>query len=350
MQLLQSKRRASLLETDSLRRQFQGEDPATSIQQPKQHGLYLEEHDNHGSHHAAQEYEQQLHEKQQQQQLQGRQQRTLQQEQQQQQQEADEQLGAPVAKVPLLTIAAMTAAMASMSGLGAVPYFFVGTMPAAWSGLANAVACGVMVVSCRSCAAAADAAAHCHWLLPVHRLSLCVATTSGASTCLLCSASQPSSRLYASLDPSPALPHLPILNSTLHAQHLTHTHPPNHPALCAAQAASFGLIQEGGQHSGLLSVAGVLLGALFISASKAWLDQHEDVSFEDFKGADAKKIVLIIGVMAAHAVGEWPVVKKMPVVAWQGAQDKGAGLVESCASRHEQQCVVCGAMLVAIEL
>lgn len=70
------------------------------------------------------------------------------------------------------------------------------------------------------------------------------------------------------------------------------------------QSASFGLIQEGGQHSGLLSVAGVLLGALFISASKSWLDQHEEVSFEDFKGADAKKVVLIIGVMAAHAVGE----------------------------------------------
>jgi hypothetical protein len=59
-------------------------------------------------------------------------------------------------------------------------------------------------------------------------------------------------------------------------------------------------------HSGLLVVAGVVLGSLFISASKTWLDQQEDVTFEDFHGADARKVVLIIGVMAAHAVGERP--------------------------------------------
>jgi hypothetical protein len=77
--------------------------------------------------------------------------------------------------------------------------------------------------------------------------------------------------------------------------------PPRPPP--TPQAASFGLIQEGSAHSGLLVVGGVLLGALFISASKTWLDQHEDVSFQDLQGADARKVLLIIGVMAAHAVG-----------------------------------------------
>lgn len=181
LQLLQSKRRASVLEADSLRRQLHDEDPATSIQQPKQHGFYLEEDMKGGSHHAAQKYEQQLHEIEQQQLLQAQQQHGAAQVQHKQQ-EADEQLGAPPAKVPLLTIAAMTTAMAAMSGLGAVPYFFVGTMPAAWSGLANAVACGVMIVSgqccaqpaavaasttgcCASCCACNAASAHLH-LLP----------------------------------------------------------------------------------------------------------------------------------------------------------------------------------------
>ncbi len=115
----------------------------------------MEEDTQHGSHHAAQEHEQQVHEVQQQQQVQYQQQRAA---QEQKQQEADEQLGA---KVPLLTIAAMTTAMAAMSGLGALPYFFVGTMSAAWSGLANAVACGVMIVSLPTLHQPA-AAASCH--------------------------------------------------------------------------------------------------------------------------------------------------------------------------------------------
>ena len=32
--------------------------------------------------------------------------------------------------------------------------------------------------------------------------------------------------------------------------------------------------------------------------------QFEDCSFEDLQGADARKAILIIGVMAAHAFGE----------------------------------------------
>jgi hypothetical protein len=56
--------------------------------------------------------------------------------------------GSAPAKVPLITIAAMTCTMAAMSGLGALPYFFVGSLAQTWSGVANAVACGVMVVSC----------------------------------------------------------------------------------------------------------------------------------------------------------------------------------------------------------
>ena len=41
----------------------------------------------------------------------------------------------------------MTVAMASCSGLGALPFFFVGALSKEWAALANAVACGVMLAA-----------------------------------------------------------------------------------------------------------------------------------------------------------------------------------------------------------
>lgn len=41
----------------------------------------------------------------------------------------------------------MTLAMAACSGLGAVPFFFVGALSKEWAALANAVACGVMLAA-----------------------------------------------------------------------------------------------------------------------------------------------------------------------------------------------------------
>ena len=45
------------------------------------------------------------------------------------------------------TVFLLTAVMAAASGLGAVPFFFVGALSARWSALANAVACGVMLAA-----------------------------------------------------------------------------------------------------------------------------------------------------------------------------------------------------------
>lgn len=45
------------------------------------------------------------------------------------------------------TVFLLTAVMAACSGLGAVPFFFVGALSARWSALANAVACGVMLAA-----------------------------------------------------------------------------------------------------------------------------------------------------------------------------------------------------------
>ncbi len=45
-------------------------------------------------------------------------------------------------------------------------------------------------------------------------------------------------------------------------------------------------------------------GAMFIRASQEWLEQFEDVRFEGLKGANAQKTLLVVAVMAAHALGE----------------------------------------------
>ena len=41
----------------------------------------------------------------------------------------------------------MTTIMASASGLGAVPFFFTGSLSVEWAALANAIACGVMLAA-----------------------------------------------------------------------------------------------------------------------------------------------------------------------------------------------------------
>lgn len=45
-------------------------------------------------------------------------------------------------------------------------------------------------------------------------------------------------------------------------------------------------------------------GAVFIQIMQQQLDKFGDVKFESLTGANARKTVLVIGIMAAHAVGE----------------------------------------------
>lgn len=49
--------------------------------------------------------------------------------------------------VPILTILVMTCIMSAMAGFGAVPFFFCGKLKEHWAGIANAVACGVMLAA-----------------------------------------------------------------------------------------------------------------------------------------------------------------------------------------------------------
>lgn len=116
--------------------------------------------------------------------------------------------------IPVITVVAMTIAMACAAGLGAVPFFFVKKLSTHWSAVATAVACGVMF------------------------------------------------------------------------------------------AASFDLIHEGQPYGAHLVIAGVFLGGLFINIMQKWLDSRGDVHFGHLHGNRARRLVLMVGIMAAHAVGE----------------------------------------------
>ncbi|KAL4312703.1 hypothetical protein GQ457_01G036010 [Hibiscus cannabinus] len=70
-------------------------------------------------------------------------------------------------------------------------------------------------------------------------------------------------------------------------------------------AASFDLIQEGQEHgAGSWVVVGILAGGVFILLCKKFLEQYGEVSMLDIKGADATKVVLVIGIMTLHSFGE----------------------------------------------
>jgi hypothetical protein len=55
--------------------------------------------------------------------------------------------GAAESEVSAGAVLGLTTIMAAASGLGAIPFFFVGKMSAHYSALANAVACGVMLAA-----------------------------------------------------------------------------------------------------------------------------------------------------------------------------------------------------------
>ncbi|KAK9986336.1 hypothetical protein SO802_031287 [Lithocarpus litseifolius] len=71
-------------------------------------------------------------------------------------------------------------------------------------------------------------------------------------------------------------------------------------------AASFDLIEEGqqGHDGGNWVVIGLLAGGIFIWLCKKLLEQYGEVSMLDIKGADAAKVILVIGIMTLHSFGE----------------------------------------------
>jgi zinc transporter ZupT len=67
--------------------------------------------------------------------------------------------------------------------------------------------------------------------------------------------------------------------------------------------ASFGLLAEGTQHGAWQPFVGANVGVLFILATSKWLEGH-DLQFGSVGGMGARKMLLIVIVMAVHSFAE----------------------------------------------
>jgi zinc transporter ZupT len=69
-------------------------------------------------------------------------------------------------------------------------------------------------------------------------------------------------------------------------------------------AASFNLIYEGLNYSPQRTIAGIVIGLIFIALSHRILRQKEDLTVGDLAGADAMKALMIMGIMTLHSFAE----------------------------------------------
>jgi zinc transporter ZupT len=69
-------------------------------------------------------------------------------------------------------------------------------------------------------------------------------------------------------------------------------------------AASVTLVIEGFELSGPRTIGGIVLGVVAIWMVKKLLDRQGKVSLGDMQGADAMKVLMIMGVMTAHSAAE----------------------------------------------
>ncbi len=69
-------------------------------------------------------------------------------------------------------------------------------------------------------------------------------------------------------------------------------------------AACYSLIVEGFEFSAPRTLAGLLAGVGLIMLANRWLKRHKGASIANVQGADATKILLIIGIMTAHSAAE----------------------------------------------
>ena len=69
-------------------------------------------------------------------------------------------------------------------------------------------------------------------------------------------------------------------------------------------AASFNLIYEGLNYSMPRTVGGIVIGVVLIYLSQTRLDRGNEISVGDLHGADAKKALMIVGVMTLHSFAE----------------------------------------------
>jgi len=68
--------------------------------------------------------------------------------------------------------------------------------------------------------------------------------------------------------------------------------------------ASFGLVAEGTKYGAVQTVAGGVLGVLFILLTQRWLAGHQTIAFGGLSGVGARRMILVIIVMTVHSFSE----------------------------------------------
>src|SRR5262245_38043356 len=68
--------------------------------------------------------------------------------------------------------------------------------------------------------------------------------------------------------------------------------------------ASVGLVYEGARYGVERTALGVLVGVVFIFVSQRLIESHEALHLGSLEGADARKALLIVGVMTVHSFAE----------------------------------------------
>lgn len=69
-------------------------------------------------------------------------------------------------------------------------------------------------------------------------------------------------------------------------------------------AASFSLLQEGYDHDPIRTILGLLGGFLFIALSHSIIARHKDFHIGEIQGANAIKMLMIVGIMTLHSAAE----------------------------------------------
>ena len=69
-------------------------------------------------------------------------------------------------------------------------------------------------------------------------------------------------------------------------------------------AASLGLVWEGARESLGLTLLGAAIGMGFVMVSSVFLGGHDDLKLGALRGADARRALLIVGVMTIHSITE----------------------------------------------
>ncbi|HET7321438.1 MAG TPA: hypothetical protein VFI96_03015, partial [Longimicrobiaceae bacterium] len=69
-------------------------------------------------------------------------------------------------------------------------------------------------------------------------------------------------------------------------------------------AASLWLAYEGSLHGAETTALGVVVGILFVILSSRILGRHQELEWGSLKGADARRSLLLLGIMTAHSLTE----------------------------------------------